>query len=144
MTLGQRPHVGKIALLTLSVAKFLDEGLNIRRRKQRLVERFDVGRSAVGHHVGWERGLNLTLSDKENDRVESFVGQSEIFGKALGVSVILMQRVLESEFVSAWKRLGPLIIAFIPEDPAIEILSFNDKYSIDRNEDVIDLGGAVG
>ena len=98
----------------------------------------------MSHHVGWERGLNLTLSDKENDRVEGFVGQPKIFGKALGMSVILMQRVLESKFISAWERLGPLSIVFVPEDPAVKILGFNDEYSIDRNEDVIDLSGAVG
>lgn len=97
----------------------------------------------MSHHVGWERGLNLTLSDKENDRVEGFVGQPKIFGKALGMSVILMQRVLKSKFVSAPKRLGPLSIAFVPEDPAVEILGLHDKNSIDRNEDVIDLSSTV-
>lgn len=59
------------------------------------------------------------------------------------VLVVLPQRVLELE-AAPGEALRPLRLALTAKDPAAHILGFQDEDAIGREEDVIDLRGAVG
>ena len=136
-------HVGEITLSAFGASKSFDDALDVCWGKEELGEGFDVCCGSVGHDVRRKSRFDLAFADEEDDRVEEFVWQSEIFGQALGVPVILVQRVLEPELVSAWKRLGPLGVVFVPEYPAVKIFCLHDEDAIGGDEDVVDLGCAV-
>jgi len=56
--------------------------------------------------------------------------------KDSGVQAILMQRILETVFLLI-KRLCPLFIISASKYPAVFIFSFNNKYTVFRNYNVV-------
>lgn len=56
--------------------------------------------------------------------------------------VVLPQRILESEGVPV-ELLRPLRLALAAKDPAAQVLRFHHEDAVARQEDMIDLGGAV-
>jgi hypothetical protein len=136
-------HVGEITLGAFGASKSFDDALDVCWGKEELGEGFDICCGSVGHDVRRKCRFDLAFADEEDDRVEEFVWQSEIFGQALSVPVILVQRVLESELVSARKRLGPLGVVFVPEYPAVKILGLHHEDAVGGDEDMVDLGCTV-
>ena len=81
--------MGRVALDTFNASKLFDDALDPSRSEEKLGKGFNVCSGAMGHHVGWKGGFDLAFSNKKDDRVKDFIRQTEIFGQAFGVSVVL-------------------------------------------------------
>ena len=75
--------------------------------------------------------------------MQVFGGDAEGGFEGLEVFVVLPQRVLELVAVLG-EFLRPLGLLFAAEDPAAHVLGLQHEDAVAGEEDVVDLGGAVG
>lgn len=92
----------------------------------------------IGRHIGFERAA----TDKGDDRVQVFWFDAKGGFQGFEVLVVLPQRVLEFERAFV-ELLRPLRLLFAAEDPAAHVLRFQHEDAVGREEDVVDLRGAV-
>lgn len=69
--------------------------------------------------------------------------QAQVFFEAAEMPIVLLERVLEAMGRSG-KLLRPLAVLLVAIDPAIHVLGFDDEEAVSRDDQVVDLGGAVG
>jgi hypothetical protein len=55
---------------------------------------------------------------------------------------VLPERILESE-LPPMESLSPGVVVGTPEDPAAHVLCLDDKYTVWRNDNVVDLRRSV-
>ncbi|MNE56884.1 hypothetical protein D3C80_1518230 [compost metagenome] len=96
---------------------------------------------ALGN-VGRHFGLEGAGADEGDDRVQVLRVYPEGGFQGFEVFVVLPQRVLEFEGAFV-ELLRPLGLLFAAEDPAVHILRFQHENTVHRDENVVDLGGAV-
>jgi len=104
-------------------------------------ELFDETRQSAGQYIVRHLRLKLALSDKEHHRMQQAMVEMQVLGEASCVSVVLLQGVLEMILVSI-QYLSPLILVRCAKYPTIDVLRFDHENTEDRNEYVVDLGGA--
>lgn len=104
----------------------------------------DVAERPAADHVVGQGGFELAgIPHKAHYGMEMRFRQAEEFFQGFGVAVVLMQRVLKAELL-AIQRLRPLGLLRVAEDPAFHVLRFDHEDAEARDDDVVDLGGAVG
>lgn len=111
--------------------------------EHRLLERLDIANEAdafgdIGRHIG----LEGAAADENDDGVQVFLADTKQRLNGLEVLVVLAKRILK--FVGALvDLLRPLRLLLAAEDPAGHVLRFQHKDAVAREEDVVDLRGAV-
>lgn len=103
----------------------------------------DIARQAVSEDVAGHGGLQFRLADEEDNRVHAGSGQAQVFFEAAEMPIVLLQWVLEAKGCST-KLLRPLAVLLVAKDPAFHVLGFDDEEAVSRDDQVIDLCGAVG
>jgi len=121
----------------------LQHGVHIGLGEHRLIKRFDVANelAALGNvcrHLRFERAV----TDEGDHRVQVLGIHAQGRFQCFEVLVVLPQRVLEFEGALV-ELLRPLGLLFAAEDPAVHILCFQHENTVHRDENVVDLGGAV-
>ena len=117
--------------------------LNLVYRQQGIVPAQDIsGQSANADDIVRHVRLELGVSGEHDHGKELVLSDLEQGFKFLDVFVVLPERVLEGIFALA-EGLRPLGMVRVSEDPSAHILSFDDEDAIFRNDDVVDLRGAV-
>lgn len=112
------------------------------RRENLLTEALDVAAEPPGQHVRRHGGPELAITDEKDDRTENVIRHVQKLGKCLHMPEILPERVLEPGFL-AEDALGPLGRPFVAEYPPLHVLRLDDEDPVNRNENVVDLGGAA-
>lgn len=109
----------------------------------RLLERLDVAdkADALGH-VGWHFGFEGAAANEADHRVQMFGADAKGGFQGFEVFVVLPQWVLEFEGAFV-ELLRPLRLLLGAEDPAAHVLRFQHEDAVGREEDVVDLCGAV-
>lgn len=123
--------------------QLLQQRLNFRFGKNRILERFDVSDKpgALGHIRGHRR-LEGAVADKGDDGVDGARGGMERSFEGLDVFGVLPQGVLEGKgFFEHGAR--PPGVVFRTVDPAFPVFGFQDKDAEGGQDDVVYLGGAV-
>lgn len=120
-----------------------DDLLHVLIGEQRFAMPADIARQAVSEDVAGHGGLQFRLADEEDNRVHAGSGQAQVFFEAAEMPIVLLQWVLEAErfFIELLRPLAVLLVAI---DPAIHGLGFNDEEAVSRDDQVVDLCGAVG
>jgi len=93
-------------------------------------------------HVGRHFGFEGAAADKGDNRVQVLGVYAKGGFQRFEVFVVLPQRVLEFEGAFV-ELLRPLRLLLAAEDPAAHVLRFQHEDSVGREEDVVDLRGAV-
>ena len=87
-------------------------------------------------------GLEFTLPPEHHQRNQlRFVDTKKLL-KSLGVTIVLVKRVLEAVFFPV-QALGPLSALLVAKYPAIHVLGLDDEDAKLRNDDVVDLRRTV-
>lgn len=116
---------------------------NLTVTEDRLRFAFDESEIAAQiDHIVRHGRLELVVSDEDDQGKYLFRIKFQRRLQRLGVLVVLAQRVLEFARVPV-NLLGPHILLGIAENPAFHILGFDDEHAIARDDDMIDLRGAV-
>lgn len=87
-------------------------------------------------------GLEFTLPPEHHQRNQlRFVDTKKLL-KSLGVTIVLVKRVLETVFFPV-QALGPLSALLVAKYPAIHVLGLDDEDAKFRDDDVVDLRRAI-
>ena len=70
-------------------------------------------------------------------------GQPQKFFQRLCMPIVLVQRVLKTELLAV-ERLRPLRLLLVAENPAFHVLRLDHEDAVTRDDDVVNLGRAVG
>lgn len=103
---------------------------------------FDIRRIATSQYVWGKGSLKFAFTPEHYNWKEFVVVDTEKVGQCLGMPVILMKRVLEFELFSE-NTLHPLRAFLVTKNPTVHVLGFNDEYTMPRNNDMVNLGGAI-
>lgn len=93
--------------------------------------------------IGAEIGFEYGVAGEHDEGMKIVIGQIEQGLERLDVAVVLAQRVLEPGFLLE-NLLGPLALVGTAEDPAGVVLGFDDEDAGGGDQDVVNLGGAIG
>jgi hypothetical protein len=137
MGAARTPGVGQPALFErvhdLFHLSFLEENLGLA---------LDITHIPACQHILRQRRLELALAPEHHDRMEHGFRQAQEFRECLDMAVILAERVLEAGLF-AIKALRPLSVAFPAENPAGEVLGFDNEDAVGRDDDVVNLSGCA-
>lgn len=117
--------------------------LDLFRRKHGGQDTPNVRNEPVRHYVGRNARLKFTVADKHDHGMKEAVIQFKELGEALGMPVILPQRVLKLGFVSV-NGLRPGVMIGVSKNPSLHIFGFDDENAVRRNNHMVDLGGSIG
>ena len=131
---GFREHAG---------TQRLDQLADFFIREKRFLLALDVTRIALGQDVRRQGRFQLRFAPEHYYRMQLVVIDAEEFRQCLSVPVVLMQRILKTVFLPE-QALRPLRIALVAEDPAFHVLGLDHTQAEARNDDMVDLRGAVG
>lgn len=112
------------------------------RQQGRAFSKDISGKAANAEDVVWHVRLELGFSGENDHGKELVLSDLEKGFKFLDVFVVLPERVLEGVLAFA-ESLGPFGLVRVSEDPAAHIFGFDDEDTVFRNDDVVDLRGAV-
>jgi len=86
--------------------------------------------------------LEFTLPPEHHQRNQLRFVDAKKFLKSLGVTIVLVKRVLEAVFFSE-QALGPLSALLVGKYPAIHVLGLDNEDAKLRDDDVVDLRRAI-
>jgi hypothetical protein len=107
----------------------------------RLSEALDVVAEAMGEHVAWHGGFDLTVTDEEDHGMDDVVWNSEKLGHGPDVAVVLTERILKPGLLPV-DALSPVRRVLVSENPPLHVFRLNHEDSVDGDKHMVDLGGA--